>query len=227
MVTPPAPPGRTGVDGKRSNAGDDLLRDDRSQALTLESITAAILMLAAIGFALQMTAVTPLSASTSSQHLENQLQSTGDGVLASSAETGALEDAVLYWDIGESEFHGAGERSYYRSGAPDTPFGNELTRTFGDRNIAYNVVVHYHTADGEMSSQRMIEQGEPSDHAVSASRTVALTDDHELVDKDGKPTGQTLGEVEDFFYAPDAGIESGGNRPLYNLVRVEVIAWRI
>lgn len=201
--------------------------DVRSQALTLEAITAAILLLAAIGFALQMTAVTPLSASTSSQHLENQLQSTGDGVLASTDDSGALKEAVLYWNVSEGQFHEAGERSFYRSGPPNNDFGNATARTFGERNIAYNVIIHYHTPDGEMARQRMIEQGEPSDHAVSASRTIALTDDDIIVDEDGNPTGLKLGDAEGQFYAPDAGIESAGNRPLYNLVRVEVIAWRI
>nr|WP_267163201.1 hypothetical protein [Halovenus salina] len=80
--------------------------DDRGQALTLEAVVGAILMLAAIGFALQMTAVTPLSASTSSQHIENQLQSTSEGVLDTAADTGALREAVLYWNETTGEFHG-------------------------------------------------------------------------------------------------------------------------
>jgi len=192
---------------------------DRGQALTLEAITGAILLLLAIGFALQMTAVTPLSASTSSQHLENQLESSGEGLLASTASHGELQEAVLFWNESENEFHDAGEEGYYRAGPPDNAFGEVLNRTFGDRNIAYNVVVHYHTAGGELRSQRMIYQGRPSDHAISASRTVALADSDNLTGPSGEPELRNSAT----FFAPDAA----PGRPLYNLVRVEVVAWRI
>jgi len=195
------------------------VRDDkRSQALTLEAVTGAILLLVAVGFALQITAVTPLSASTSSQHLENQLQSSTEGILASTAETGALHSAVLYWNESTGEFENADEGGYYRTGPPDNRFGTALANSFSDRNIAYNVVVHYQTATGELRSQRMIYQGEPSDHAVSAARTVLLQDTDNL-------TASTPIEVQSAgsFYAPDS---APGER-LYNVVRVEVIAWRI
>lgn len=200
-------------------------RNERGQALTLEGITAAIILLAAIGFALQMTAVTPLSASTSSQHVENQLQSTGEGVLASSDNTGALEEALLYWNESESQFQGAGEESYYRGTSPDNAFGDALDTSFRDRNVAYNVYIHYHRDDGTMSTQRLIDQGQPSDHAVSASRTVVLSESDRLVRPDGE-SGPQLAELsEGEFYAPHLDDESEGS--LYNVVRVEVVAWRI
>lgn len=198
---------------------------DRGQALTLEAITASLLVLAAVGFALQMTAVTPLSASTSSQHLENQLQATSESLLASAAETGTLKSAVLFWNPAEQTFHNSGEVAYYRTGQPPNEFGEILNDTYGDRNIAYNVVIYYHTEDGGIERQRMVFQGQPSDHAVSASQTIALVDDDTLIEADGS-AGVTLGSASGFF-ASDVGIESGGDRPLFNLVRVEVIAWRI
>lgn len=194
---------------------------DRGQALTLESITASILLLAALGFALQMTAVTPLSASTSSQHLENQLQSTGEGVLTSTAETGTLEDAVLYWNSSELTFHNSGERSFYQQGNPDNRLGVILNETYGERNIAYNVIIHYQTATGETRTKQMVRQGEPSDHAVSASISLTLTDNDKLVLENGTE-GQALGDTS-AFYAPDAAPD----RPLYNVIRIEVVAWRI
>lgn len=190
-------------------------QEERGQALTLEAVTAAILLLVAIAFALQVTAVTPLSASTSSQHLENQLQKTGDGVLASSDADGSLKGAVLDWNETEEAFDEAGEEAFYRSGAPENTFGDTLESVYSDRSIAYNVVVHYHTDDG-MDEQRMVDQGEPSDHAVSSSRTIALHGDDELT------TGTKVRETED-FYAPDLDED----QPLYNYVRIEVIAWRI
>jgi hypothetical protein len=191
---------------------------DRGQALTLEAVSGGILLLLAIGFALQMTAVTPLSASTSSQHLENQLESSGEGVLASTAESGALKTAVLNWDNSSAEFNDSSGVGYYRGEPPDNAFGDALDRAFGDRNIAYNVIVHHQLADGSRFTQRMIYQGQPSDHAVSASRTVALADADNLTAGGGPAL-----EDATTFYAEDAAPGDS----LYNLVRVEVIAWRI
>lgn len=209
------------VSNRESNT-DSTGRDDRGQALTLEAVTAAIVILAAIGFALQMTAVTPLSASTSSQHVENQLQSTSEGILGSAADNGALQEAVLYWNSSEGSFHDAGQEPYYRSGPPDNEFGETLGEVFGDRSVAYNVFVHYHTDDG-VKTQEMVRQGEPSDHAVSASRTIQLTDDDRLVNADGT-SGPKLDSLdEDEFYADQR--DSDGAH--YNLIRVEVVAWRI
>lgn len=192
---------------------------DRGQALTLEAVSGAILLLLAIGFALQMTAVTPLSASTSSQHLENQLESSGDGVMASTAESGALKSAVLYWNETDGGFHNASDTGFYRGSPPDIEFGDALERAFGTRNIAYNVVVHYQLGNGNRLTQTMIFQGQPSDHAISASRTVALLDSDNLTADGGGPELRHSGT----FFAEDAA----KGEPLYNLVRVEVIAWRI
>lgn len=197
--------------------------DERGQALTLEAIVGGLVLLTAVGFALQMTAVTPLSASTSSQHLENQLGEEAEGVLASTAETGALKDAVLYWDSEEEEFHGTGDRSFYTSGPPDNEFGDELRRTFGDRNIAFNVVVRYQTENLGVSRQRMVRQGQPSDNAMSASRTVVLVDNDVLLDENGEETEERLAESEQNFYAPN----TADDNPYYNVVTVEVIVWRI
>ncbi|SDJ32066.1 hypothetical protein SAMN05216226_102122 [Halovenus aranensis] len=193
--------------------------DGRGQALTLEAVVASVLILAAIGFALQMTAVTPLSASTSSQHVENQLQSTSEGVLDSVADTGALREAVLYWNKTTGEFHGDAS-PFYRSGPPPNAFGDALSAAFGTRNVAYNVFVHYQTGDG-IATQQMVRQGQPSDHAVSASHTLVLTTSDRLVGPDER--GPRLGAVtDDEFYV--ARRSSG---PYYNLVRIEVVAWCI
>jgi len=199
-----------------------VVEDERGQALTLEAITAAIILLASIGFALQVTAVTPLSASTSSQHLENQLQLTGEGVLSSAADNGDLEEAVTYWNTTNDEFHNASDPRYYQSPVEmNTSFGDSLIRTYGERNIAYNVLIHYYNENGNRLTQTMIDSGAPSDHAVSSSRTIELVDDDHIVEQNFS-SGPALSETTD-FYIPDS--EPDG--PHYNLVRVEVISWRI
>jgi len=208
-----------------------MVDDERGQALTLEAVTAGLILLSAIGFALQMTAVTPLSASTSSQHLENQLGAEAEGVLASTAESGALTEAVRYWNSTGGRFHNASIESYYTSGPPPNAFGNELQRTFGDRNIAFNVIVTYQNrtqVGGEEildeESQLMVRQGRPSDNAESASRTIVLDDEEKLINENFT-SGPTINASN--FYIPDSSPDSSDDQTVYNVVRIEVIVWRI
>ncbi len=192
---------------------------DRGQAHTLEAIVAGLLLLSAVVYALQMTAVTPLSASTSSQHIENQQSSVARGVLAVAAERDALKPTLLYWNNASSEFHGSPDTGYYTSEPPDTTFGDMLERAFDDAAIAYNVDVRYLTTDGDVAREPMVHRGVPSDNAVRSARAVTLTDDDRLVDPDGS-RNMTVAESST-FYADDL------NGTVYNVVRVEVVAWRI
>jgi len=196
----------------------------RGQAHTLEAVVAALMLLVSIGIALQMTAVTPLSASTSSQHLENQLEKTANGVLASNAETGGLKDAVLYWNTSSESFHNtAGDRAYYTEKPPeDLTLGRTLNRTLDARNVAYNVYIYYKTEDGDRDRQRMIYRGEPSEHAVTATHTVTIVGSDRLRKEDPQNTGGRVDQTD--FYLDNS---TSGTDGLYNQVRVEVVAWRI
>jgi len=199
---------------------------ERGQAHTLEAVVGAILLLTAVSFALQITIVTPLSASTSSQHIEGQQRATAQGVLASAAEEGALEDAVLYWNETGGNFHNATTRDYYTNGPPDNRFGDMLARAFDQNGIAYNVYVTSNEPETTNTRRKpLIFQGTPSDNAVSASRTVVLHEDDRLLDTDESPTGTTLNQSASFdgFVTDADGVTDG----IYNVVRVEVVVWRI
>lgn len=190
----------------------------RGQAHTLEAVIAALLLLSSIVFALQITAVTPLSASTSNQHIENQQQASASGILSMTAESGALERSILYWNPTDERFHKGRIQGYYTRTMP-TEFGQILERSFGDRGIAYNVYITHYASDGGINREEMIYRGEPSDNAVMASRSVVLTDESRLRDAD-MTEGATINGSN--FYAEDIG--DGG---YYNTVRVEVVVWRI
>ncbi|WP_082223349.1 DUF7288 family protein [Halosimplex carlsbadense] len=196
-------------------------RGGRGQAHALEGVVASLVLLSAVVFALQMTAVTPLSASTSSQHLENQQRESARGILGAAAANGSLEPAVLYWSGTAERFHGASDQGYYTSGAPETAFGRMLGRSFDRGGVAYNVRLSFADGSGGQEEIAMVYQGEPSDNAVSATRTVVLLDDAQLLDAGGEPRGETVRESSR-FYAPDA--DSGS---VYNVIRVEVVVWRI
>ena len=137
-----------------------MVRAERGQAYTLEAIIAAVLLISSLVFALQVTAVTPLSASTSNQHIENQQRASAAGVLTAAQEAGALKDAVLYWNDSAEAYDDADRLAYYTNSYPPNEFGNITERAFDGRGLAVNVFV-YHTESEEPS--RMVYRGEPCD----------------------------------------------------------------
>ena len=210
------------------------MRRVRGQAYALEGIVVSLLLVGSLVFALQVTAVTPLSASTSSQHIENQQRAVAEGVLATAVEQDALRIAVLNWNHDPASdpprFYGIGasaERSFYVDGPPENEFGTLLERAFSSRGIVFNVLVRPSvdidddgTDDGfATEAQRMVYRGEPSDNAVTATRLVTLYDDDVLYDDDEHPTSTRIDG--DSFYAEDVSDDV-----LYNVVRVEVVVWR-
>lgn len=199
---------------------------DRGQAHALEAITAGMLLLASLLFALQVTAVTPLTGSTSSQHIENQQAKLAEGLLAAEAENGTIVPTLLSWNQ-SGHFAGA-EPGGFHGGGPPTAFGNVLNRTLRERNIAFNVNVFYVTSSGERSRHpvQLVDLGSPSDHASTATRSFTLYDDdvlRELNDTDDStdPTGTALADAT--YFAPDADSDSR----VYNVVEVEVVVWRM
>lgn len=191
----------------------------RAQAHTLEGFAAAIILLSGVLFALQATAVTPLTASTSNQHIENQQAAVAEGVLASAEANGTLVESLLYWDTNEERFIDSGSRDVYANGGPPTTFGATLNQTFSNDRIAFNVEILHTSAAGGQTRTRMVYMGTPSDNAVAASRTVVLFDDDTLGDGSG-----TVGDAADDgeFYADD--LDDG---PLFAVLEVRIIVWRI
>lgn len=193
----------------------------RAQAHTLEAFTAALLVVSAVVFALQATAVTPLTASTSNQHIENQEEATADGLLSATAADGRLREAVLYWNATGERFAGSSDEGIYANGGPPNAFGDVLNETFGNLTtgggrIAYDVFVVYRLPSGETRRQTMVYMGSPSDNAVVATRTVTLFDGDELTAPSGGAVGQS-------FYAPDAA----PNATLYNVMEVRIVVWKM
>jgi hypothetical protein len=211
--------------GKNTSRGQVSDRSkSRGQVHTLEAFTAALLVVSGVLFAMQATAVTPLTASTSNQHIENQHRAAAADILTTAAENGTLQHALTYWNPAEKSFVGAGDRGFYENGGPPNAFGAALNETFGSfstsgRRIAYNVYVRYRLPDNTTRRQTMVYMGSPSDNAASASRTVTLTDDASL----SGPAGESVSSPSANFYAPDAA----PNATLYNVMEVRIVVWQM
>ena len=197
--------------------------EDRAQAHTLEAFAAAILIVAGLTFALQATAVTPLSASTSNQHLENQQRAVADDLLEPSAANGDLEDALLRWDPVNETFTDGRSPSYFTAGGPPNTFGEALNATFGERRIAFNVHIRHGSDNGDETT--LVDMGSPSDNAVTATRTVVLTDDANLTAPGhGNTTLRALsnGSEPGEFYAADAAVGA-----IYDRMEVRIVVWQL
>lgn len=193
---------------------------DRGQAHVLEGIAAAMLVLTSVIFALQVTAVTPLTASTANQHLQTQSAGTASGLLAAADERGTLRETVLYWNETGNQFHDSGDAATYADTVP-TEFGSTLEAAFREQGMVYNVNLLYLTADRTQRERQLVHQGDPSDHAESVTRTVVLYDDDRLRYANETASNRTVSEAASYV-ARD--ISEG---PLYNVVRVEVVVWRV
>ena len=192
----------------------------RAQAHTLESFVAALLVVSVVLFAVQSTAVTPLSASTSNQHIENQQGTVANNLLTVSAADGTLRRAVTYYN--ESRFEGATDQGFYANGGPPNAFGRALNETFGDERVAFNVAVRYHLVNttGPVGEVRMVYMGKPSDNAAGATKTIALYDDTSL---SSRPTTVSEAADEGSFYAADVSSDS----KLFNVLEVHIVVWRM
>ena len=195
----------------------------RAQAFTLEAVVASVVVLGSLLFALQVAGVTSLTASTSNQQILDQQGSVAAGVLDAAAADGALGPTLRYWDDDARRFHRLPtgvDRAFYTVGPP-TAFGSLLNETLDDRNVAFNVNLRWVDATGGVDRAPLVRYGRPSDDASRATRTVALYDADRLLDADGTRSDTTLANAS--FYAPDRYPDS----PLYNVVRVEVVVWRV
>jgi hypothetical protein len=195
----------------------------RAQAHTLEAVAASILLLSGVVFALQATAVTPLTGSTSNQYIENQQRHVAEGVLASETDNGTLTEAVLYYNESAGAFHGASDEGYASGGPPSdvVAFGGVLNETFVERGIAVNVDVYFIREDGDrLPPVPMVHMGRPSPNAAIASQTLTLHGDDRVVLEDG-----TRGDViaNETHFTRDIAPKD----ELFNVVRVEVTVWRM
>ena len=204
--------------------------DDRGQAHTLEAFTASLLLVAGLVFATQATAVTPLSASTSNQHIENQQAIAAGDVLSTTNERGDLKRALLYWNATERGFIGGNDRGYYTElsamrdetdPAAANPLYRPLREAFNASGVAFDVVVRY-PDDGQLATQSVVDMGEPTDNAATASVRVPLYTDDRLVDRTGDETTTAVSETE-YFAPPDAT----GSETLYTVVEVRITAWQM
>jgi hypothetical protein len=203
---------------------------DRAQAFTIEGLSAALVVTAALVFSLQAVVVTPTTRGTVDEDVRSELRQEATDVLTvtATADPDDLSYMVRYWESNRRTFHDAvnAEVGYGLDGPPGT-FGETLTATFGGRNYLYNVELVHRTDDpGRTESVTMVRQGFPDENAVVASRTVTLYDNQTLT-APGSGTAELheydtdFGDGDDGYYPVPDAVEG----PVYNVVEVRLIVW--
>lgn len=196
----------------------EIIPETRGQVFTLEGVFGSFLIISAIVFALEATAITPLTASTTSAEVEEQGRDLSNDMLDISSTDDVVFDAILYYDSENSEFEDSDSNNgYVSSGPPDTTFQDYQEEFLVSNSYAYNIKIAYQNEDGGTSTESMVYQGQPSDSSVTTIRTFVLYDEME-----NTATGETL-ENDDDFYAPNTDPSS----ELYNVVEVQITVWKI
>ncbi|WP_246987835.1 DUF7288 family protein [Halorientalis marina] len=205
------------------------MRDDRSQAYTLEGVFAAIIVLSAMLYGLQIVDVGPWT-SESAERTE-QLRSQAADTLDLAASNGTLSRAVrCYGTAGKRAFDGG----RLNTGTPrSTTLERMLNKTFDERDYEYNLYFYYWDGSGEqervVASRQFETSGDiaaPSDAAAIVSRRIAVYDDQSSLyttETDARECGTEFDSLKDTspFYMPDAEPD----KPLYNIVEVRLVVW--
>lgn len=186
------------------------------QMHTIEGLSAAMLLVLAISFAIQSVSLTATSASTASAEIEQQYAQLAEDVLKTAKASGSLERAILNWDTSAASFEDSvTERSaaqYYSGKEPPGEFGRQLELHLVDNDLAYNIDLRYKEGNDQLRT-RYVYNGAPSTNAVTVSTTMILSESDELGD------GTTL--VDSNY--PVSDLSQPG---LYNIVEVELTVWR-
>lgn len=211
---------------RRATSGS-LRSDRRGQSFTIEAVVAAVILLGTVFFVVQAGGVTPTTASTSSQEVPDHHRAVAAGALDAALRDGEVRPTLRYWNETNGTFWGAEEHGAYVAGGPPTAFGDRLNESFSGLSVAYNVNLVVVDADGDQRRHALVQQGTPSDDAVTVSRLVTLYDRDALYDEYGHETNVTLKETSDdanmTYFVDDASPAS----PVFAVVRVEVVVWPV
>jgi len=164
-------------------------------------------------------------------------------LLSVASGTDSLSRSVRYWNASGGRWidaQGGANDTWYTTlrTTPSHPLWSPIDAGIENRQLGYNVEISYRTGVNETrESLRVVYQGPPGPDAVSATRSVVLSDDDAPVvgptSNDGDPC--TLEELGDdsttgssgcqsgSFFAPDAA--PGSSR--YNVIDIRVTVWRI
>ena len=191
-----------------------------AQMHTLEAITAVLIMITIVVFAVQATSLTPLTSSTANAHVEAQLQMIGQDMLNAADHSQYDRDSklkidILKWSGEEYSWDGGTYRSIQNQSdtLSNSTIADMLEYIAVRRGIAHNLDLAYVSEEGRLTTSTYINNGDPSDNAITVSRKV-LVSNSDLANSTlfGSRTG-----IDDMDESTD----------FYNIVDVKLTMWRM
>jgi hypothetical protein len=199
-------------------------RSDKGQMYTIEGVMAALIMMLVLVLVVKGTAITPLSSSSTNEHVQVELADMGSDLLTSldynvvnPAGDSPLKYSILSWNGDQFVWNS----TCYKDASNDIIIMNESTNdlahalnyTFNRYGIAYDVEIIYLDNNGAAIAKSMIWNGNPSDNSVSVSKIIALHN-------------------SDSNLAPNFFINTGipdldNSTDFYNLLNIRLTLWRM
>ncbi|PSP84065.1 hypothetical protein BRC96_06055 [Halobacteriales archaeon QS_6_64_34] len=189
----------------------------RGQAYTLEGVLAAILVVTATVYGLEVIDTRAWEDETQGE--TQQLAYQASDVLSIASESGALRDAVLCYREGRP-IDGNRERTL-------TEFERMLNHTFDSQAQQYNLYFSYWNTSDQRETRLVSEGSEgsndgPPTSTADASTTVTITDDtRRRIGDECSPIPLTVKDDQEFYISEDVAPDS----PLYNIVEVRLVVW--
>lgn len=198
-------------------------KDDSGQMHTLEGIMGAIVMIMVMVFVVQGTSITPLSSSSTNQHVQLELLNMGQDILTTLDYTdnpnakSDLKKSIVTWNGMEYVWDGKRYVDVVKEDGSTVILDNELTRTLNftlnSWGIAHNIEITYIDPYGNATSKKIIWNGNPSDNSISTSKVIALHN-------------------TDLAASPNFGIMTGirdvdPSTDFYNLIDIKLTLWRM
>ena len=189
----------------------------RGQAYTLEGVLAAILVVTATVYGLEVIDTRAWEDETQGE--TQQLAYRASDVLSIASESGALRDAVLCYREGRP-IDGNRERTL-------TEFERMLNHTFDSQAQQYNLYFSYWNTSDQRETRLVSEGSEgsndrPPTSTADASTTVTITDDtRRRIGDECSPIPLTVKDDQEFYISEDVAPDS----PLYNIVEVRLVVW--
>ncbi|WP_445474697.1 DUF7288 family protein [Methanococcoides methylutens] len=202
----------------RSLSMPNLGKDQDAQMHTLEAIMAATIMVAILIFAVQATALTPLTSSTANAHIESQMYVIGQDMLtaldhAPYDQNSDLKEAIIEWNGEMYVWNGTHYQSdYNKSNSLDGSVVDMLEFVAVKNGIAHNIEFMYNDEDST-NTEAYIFSGQPSDNAVIVSRKVLLSNS-DIVNSTSYEATTDIPDIDT-------------TTALYNIVDVKLTLWRM
>lgn len=199
-------------------------RSDIGQMHTIEGLMAAIIMMLVLVLVVKGTAITPLTSSSTNEHVQVELADMGSDLLtsldynvANPAGASPLKYSILGWNGDQFVWNSTCFKDINNNiiilDESTNSLAHALNFTFNRYGIAYDVEVIYLDDNGTAVVKKMIWNGDPSDNSVTVSKIIALHN-------------------SDSTTAPNFFINTGipdldNSTDFYNLLNVRLTLWRM